>query len=93
MSVKVDEAIHFFKGGLWCHMMADSLEELETFARKLGLHKNWLQGSDEFHMHYDLSPKMRDRALKLGAEFVPAKVQAKARIETMRTKAAEEGGA
>ena len=56
-------------GVKWCHLFADSLEELNEFAAKLELKPGYL------HLkvvpHYDLTPQKRRKALKLGA----AKIQ------------------
>jgi hypothetical protein len=58
-----------------------TLGELHTFARKLGLQREWFQDS-LIAPHYDLTPIRRIRALELGAEFVPAKEQARRRKKT-----------
>jgi hypothetical protein len=78
-------ARHPFDDGS-CHLTTDgSLEDLERFARRLKLKSHWLQvrrrslGS-EAHYHYDLTPDRREAALRLGALFVPAKDQARARL-------------
>jgi hypothetical protein len=55
-------------GHLWCHLMADSLEELHAFAARLGLKREWFQGD-----HYDLIPRRREHAVRLGALEVPAR--------------------
>lgn len=52
-------------GGNWCHLMADSEEELHTFAATLGLKRDWFQPKSM--PHYDLTPKMRLLAIQLGA--------------------------
>lgn len=61
----------------WCHMIADSEEELVTMARKVGLRDEWIQ-RDAHGVHYDLVPSKRTRAIQFGAiacdrqEFVTA---------------------
>lgn len=58
MSVYVD---NMFLDG-WCHMMADTDEELEEIARKLKLKPEWRHGD-----HYDVKPRKRALAVKYGA--------------------------
>lgn len=55
-------------GDRWCHLMADSLEELHEFARKIGLKRRWFQGD-----HYDLTPCRRIVAVRLGAQEVSSR--------------------
>lgn len=52
-------------GNHWCHLFADTVEELHEFARKLGLRKSWFQ--DRSLPHYDLTPNKRRQALSVGA--------------------------
>lgn len=48
----------------------ESEEELHTFARKVGLKRQWYQNHPR-HPHYDIiSPKLLQRAYTLGAEKV-----------------------
>lgn len=49
-----------------CHMAADTLSELHTFALRLGLKRSWYQSKS--HPHYDLTPNKRARAVKAGAK-------------------------
>jgi len=49
-------------GEWWCHMMADSIAELDYFAKKLGLKVHDRHGD-----HYDLTPTIRLQAVKMGA--------------------------
>lgn len=53
-----------------CHMMADSVEELIQFARKLKLKDKWIQCT--YLVHYDLTKNKRYQAIKLGAQVVDA---------------------
>ena len=52
-------------GHLWCHMMADSIEELHAFADRLGLKRRCCHVD-----HYDLTPGRRKTAVELGAKEV-----------------------
>lgn len=60
-------------GNNWCHMWADSNEELDALARKIGLQRPWRQDSPSRFfpggrfVHYDLVPSKRALALKHGA--------------------------
>jgi Protein of unknown function (DUF4031)/Protein of unknown function, DUF488 len=74
--IYVDRLFGCQKSAQWpytqaCHLMADSLDELHVFASKLGLRRNWYQAHDKLG-HYDLTPGMRARAIKLGAQEISA---------------------
>ena len=64
MSIYVD-ALRRVKGRLWCHLLADSVEELHGFAQGVGIKRRWFQ--DHRHPHYDLSPTRRRQAVERGA--------------------------
>lgn len=89
MTVMVDELFVWpgrkprcFNAGS-CHLTCDGdLSELHAFASRLGLRRSWFQ--DGRVPHYDLTPGKRVLALKLGAAFVPAREQAKQRIESRK---------
>lgn len=56
---------------LWCHMATDGdLRELHLMARKLGLRAEWFQDKNRRHPHYDLKPRLRAAAIRLGAQPV-----------------------
>jgi Protein of unknown function (DUF4031) len=68
MAIYVDEPRWRWRGKLWCHMAADSLDELHTFAQRLGLRRDWFQGPPTASFpHYDLTETKRQAALRLGA--------------------------
>lgn len=74
--VYVDEIRDYGQKGKWCHMWADTEDELHSFAAILGLRRAWMHHSRGLvgdFKHYDLRPSKRDRALQMGAEFVPLK--------------------
>jgi hypothetical protein len=52
---------------LWCHLYADTEEELHAFARRIGMRRRWAQVSRRGIPHYDLTPGRRGHALILGA--------------------------
>lgn len=66
-------------GHQWCHMWADTTEELHVMAKRIGLRREWFQDKPGFP-HYDLTPPRRQEALMCGAEFMPARVRTWARI-------------
>jgi len=61
----------------WCHMVSDSNEEeLHAFAARLGLKREWFQSRENGKAsaaHYDLTPRRRALAVKLGAREVTAR--------------------
>ncbi len=70
--------IRCFKAGS-CHLTTDGpLGELHAFAKKLGMRREWFQ-DHRLAPHYDLTPRRRALALRLGAVEVPAREQARAR--------------
>ena len=72
MAVYIDDAFVAGDWGRWTgggHLQADTREELDAFALRLGLSPRWVQikpGRPD-HDHYDLSREVRRRALALGA--------------------------
>jgi hypothetical protein len=72
MAVYVDAMVDHGKrigraGPLWCHMIADELDELHMMAERIGLKRSWFQ-KDSNHPHYDIgSPRIRALALFHGA--------------------------
>ena len=77
MSVYVDEPQTSNHG--WCHLIADSLEELHAFAAMLHLKRAWFQPRS--WPHYDLTVAKRTSAVRKGAIEI-ANRQA---IELLRT--------
>lgn len=68
MAVYVDEAIWHWRGKVWCHLLADSLEELHTFGRSIGLQRAWFQEPPKSkYPHYDIPETRRMIAVKKGA--------------------------
>lgn len=78
--IRVDElAFRDRRGRLFCHLTADTIDELHEFAGRMGLKRCWFHRS-RTENHYDLTAGMRQVALSMGAVFVPALEQARARI-------------
>ena len=66
MTVYVDSECIRWRGRDWCHLVADSVEELHDFAARLGLQRNWFQNRGRYP-HYDVTRAVRNRALRMGA--------------------------
>lgn len=66
MAIYVDDARIHWRGGEWCHMLADSLEELHAFAGILGVHRRWFHRTASYP-HYDITVDVRERAIDQGA--------------------------
>jgi hypothetical protein len=66
MTVYVDDAVNLWRGERWAHLLADSLDELHAFAARLGLPRRAFQDKTS-GAHYDITPALRERAIRLGA--------------------------
>lgn len=92
MAVYVDTLVDYgWRLGPSCHMVADDLEELHAFARKVGLRRSWLHISRGGIPHYDLTVRRRAVAIKLGAvdgDAEPDRVEAK--FKELRARARSE---
>lgn len=64
--VYVDDEQIAWRGKVWCHMVADTPEELHAFAQILGLKRAWFQ-SKSVYPHYDVTISVRAKALRMGA--------------------------
>lgn len=68
MAIYVDDPIWAWQGLKWCHLLADTEEELHRFARRMGVHRLIYQGPPKTRApHYDLTGYERDRAIAQGA--------------------------
>lgn len=71
MSVYVDDMRKKVKlnrfPAYWSHLFADTSEELEFFARQLGLKPEWVQYPGTWKEHYDVTDTVRKKAIELGA--------------------------
>jgi hypothetical protein len=66
MAVYVDNINIAWRGAKWCHLLADSLDELHAFALALDVPDRWFHKNASYP-HYDIKIEMRAMALTLGA--------------------------
>lgn len=66
LAVYVDNARIAWRGRYWCHLVADSLDELHQFAQSIGQKRAWFQANASLP-HYDITVEVRTVALSLGA--------------------------
>ena len=66
MAIYVDRSSVSFKGRKWCHLMADTLEELHAFAQQKGIDAR-LFHRDASYPHYDITLEMRSMVIEHGA--------------------------
>lgn len=69
MTVYVDNMHEFpigkYKRMKMCHMVADTLIELDEMAEKIGINRKWFQGD-----HYDICKSKRELAINNGAKEI-----------------------
>lgn len=66
--VYVDDYRGEFRGMVMSHMMAETVDELDAFAAKIGLKQEWRQGGS--WPHYDVSQTKKQQAVQAGAQAV-----------------------
>ena len=66
MAVYVDDAVTWWRGQRWAHLMADTLDELHAMAARLGMPRRVFQDKPS-GAHYDVTVELREQALRLGA--------------------------
>lgn len=74
MAVYVDPAVFLKVNGRkkYCHMIADTLQELHAFAEKIGVKKHFFHKSATY-LHYDLNDSQRTIAVENGAIEISSK--------------------
>jgi hypothetical protein len=82
-------------GRHWCHMistladLAAAESELREMAVRIGMGAHWIQHRGRPTIHYDLTPVLRDRAVRAGAveisayEFARARLNGQAAVEAL----------
>jgi hypothetical protein len=66
VAVYVDDMRATFGNMVMCHMIADSVEELNAMADKIGVQRKWFQAKPSGD-HYDIAMSKRKLAVKHGA--------------------------
>ncbi len=67
MSVYVDNMYASYRRMKLCHMFADSTDELNDMADKIGVNRKWIQDANTYREHYDVAKISRKRAIDAGA--------------------------
>lgn len=66
MAIYVDFVCIEFRGHRWCHMLADTLQELHEFAELIDVDKRLFHRNASYP-HYDVTVQMRATAIEHGA--------------------------
>lgn len=69
MTVYVDDAVTWWRGQRWAHLMADTLDELHAMAARLGMPRRAFQDKAS-GAHYDVTVELREEALRLGVRAI-----------------------
>lgn len=70
MTVYVDNAIHRWRGQLWCHVFSPDIDELHALMASIGSKREWFQDPRTMKVswpHYDANQKRREAAIRAGA--------------------------
>lgn len=71
MRIYVDQAIHRWRGQLWCHMFSPDIDALMDFARGIGMKAEWFQDPRTMPKvswpHFDVNAARRQVAVRAGA--------------------------
>ena len=67
MTVYVDDMEAPYGHMIMCHMVADSHDELNAMADKIGVSRRWIQHPGSAKEHYGISKSRRLRAIAAGA--------------------------
>lgn len=71
MAVYIDHPT-MHNGRLWCHLTADTQDELHEFAIRLGSRREWFQDKG-YKWHYDIPARGLQQALDLGAKLITSR--------------------
>ena len=67
MAVYVDDMRAPYGRMVMCHMTADSREELDAMADRIGVNRRWIQYPGTHKEHYDIALCKRELAVQWGA--------------------------
>lgn len=70
MSVYVDRMRASLGRMVMCHMFADSREELDAMADRIGVQRRWIQAAGTDREHYDVCKSKRALAIQFGAKEI-----------------------
>jgi len=70
MAVYVDDMKAKLGRMVLCHMIADSREELDAMADRIGVQRKWIQQAGTHQEHYDVSLSARAKAIAAGAQEI-----------------------
>lgn len=74
MTCYVDDCyFYIFSRNKMCHMMADTEDELDSMADRIGIGRIWKQNAGTRMVHYNICWSKRQKAIKAGAIEVTAK--------------------
>lgn len=65
--VYVDDMRAPYRRMVMCHMIADTRQELDEMADKIGVARKWIQNAGTYREHYDVCLEMRSKAVAAGA--------------------------
>ncbi|WDS36192.1 DUF4031 domain-containing protein [Pseudoxanthomonas sp.] len=67
MAVYVDNMRAPFGRMIMCHMLADTRQELDAMADRIGVARKWIQKAGTVQEHYDIALSARAKAVAAGA--------------------------
>ncbi len=67
MAVYVDDMRAPFRRMIMCHMIADTTDELNAMADRIGVSRRWIQKPGTPNEHYDICLSARAKAVAAGA--------------------------
>lgn len=67
MAVYVDDMKAAYGRMVMCHMTADTREELDAMADRVGVNRRWIQHPGTHKEHYDIALCKRELAIRWGA--------------------------
>jgi len=70
MTVYVDSMRAPFRNMIMCHMVADTRDELDEMADKIGVQRKWIQHPGSYKEHYDIAMSKRKLAVQFGAKEI-----------------------
>ncbi|MCI2243810.1 DUF4031 domain-containing protein [Xanthomonas sp. PPL568] len=91
MAVYVDNMRAHFGRMVMCHMVADTREELDAMADRIGVARRWIQYPGTAKEHYDIALSARAKAVAAGAVEIDIRDTARMVFERRLAAAARSG--